>query len=161
MIDTIRNTVIPLFMAAFVLFYIWLVIREVVRFIKGIQAKSWPTASGKIVNSNLVERWGSEDMEYEAEIKYSYTALNKEYKSNNLYFGLLSPTSKWPAKYLVKKYKKPTNIKVYYNPKSPSESILIVGLNIIQIHTIIILLIHGLFAAYFSLALYGLFLEKI
>jgi len=161
MADTIRNIVIPLFMILFILFYLWLVNREINRFIKGIQATSWPTTTGKIFNSKLIERWGSEDMEYEASISYSYTALGKEYESNNLYFGLLSPTSKWPAKYLVKKYKRPESIKIYYNPNSPNESVLIVGLNVIQLHTLIILLIYGIFAVYFSAALYGLIFEKI
>ena len=156
MTETIRNTVIPLFMFVFILYYVWLVLRETFRFIKGMRAASWPNTNGKILNSNLLERWGSEDMEYEARITYSYSALGKNYESNNLYFGLLSPTSKWPSKYLVQKYKKPENVKIYYNPNSPSESVLIVGINVIQLHTFIILLIYGLFAAYFAKALYGL-----
>ena len=148
-------------MSMFVIFYIWLILREGVRFINGVRAKSWPTTTGKILNSNLIERWGSEDMEYEANIKYSYTVSNVEYESNSLYFGLLSPTSKWPAKYLVKKYKEPTEIQVYYNPKLPSNSVVLAGLNIIQIHTLIILIIYGLFAVYFASALYGLIIEMI
>ena len=141
--------------------YVWLVIAELRNFIKSYMARNWPTTTGKVLNSELVEEWGSDDIVYKADIQYSYIVKNIEYKSEKIYFGLLNLTSKWPAKYLTKKYKYSDKIVVYYNPGSASDSVLITGINVVQLNTLYALFILGVFAIYFAAALYSLILKMI
>ncbi len=110
-------------------------------FFLGIQAwknaeasRSWPSVQGKVISSEVTTRHshssgshGGTSTTYGAEIIYQYSYQGQEYRSNK--GGMMrSSSSEYSfADRTVRRYPPGTPVKVFVDPKKPSESLLTPG----------------------------------
>ena len=89
----------------------------------------WPTTRALIVHSQIKSTSASGEAKYQhsADITYKYTVNGKEYTSNKIIAGDYSSDSSSRAQKIIRRYKKGSHVKAYYNPGRPSEAVLIPG----------------------------------
>jgi hypothetical protein len=114
-------------------YYILILVGTLVLIWQGIlfkeaqDARSWPTANGKIISSRLSAERDSgfnKPMMYGTSIKYEYSIDGKAFVSNRILFGQM--TSNWSngANTLISRYPPGKVVTVYYNPKNPEIAVL-------------------------------------
>ncbi len=92
---------------------------------KMIASKSWPTAAGKVMESEIK----SAGKYYYPGIKYVFHVNKKKYESDNFNLTHVQSGDPLPSKRAVKRYPAGTAVKVYYNPKNPEECALEPGVD--------------------------------
>lgn len=110
---------------------------------------SWENTIGKILESTIESHRNDDGITYKPVIVYSYKVNKKRYHSRVVYFGesLHHSSIKVPQD-LVNRFPIGSEVKVYYNPKSPSNSILLAGVtndNYINIFIGFALMVGGIF----------------
>ncbi len=97
------------------------------------QAKSWPTAQGRIILSKVTEGRLSKSRIRVArlciELDYLYLADGVAYEGHRLNAGWHCFASEQRIRELLKKYPSGKEVKVYYNPENPSQAMLEPGLD--------------------------------
>jgi len=100
--------------------------------IKGVDTLNWLALEGVITESKIIHRSAANGGGWRkmSRIKYKYTVNNKSYVSDRIY---ISPVDFFKnqvyAKSYAKKYKNNQTVKIYYNPESPSNSVIEKGIN--------------------------------
>ncbi len=97
-----------------------------INFRKAVVSKKWPTTIGTVVSSD-VKRPSGKNTKYEAVVKYSYRVDTTEFLSDNLKMLAARGTSEW-AKEKVSKFPVSSELRVFYNPKKPKDSVIEPGL---------------------------------
>lgn len=94
-----------------------------------IDSQKWPHTEGEILESAVVEDGYSSFSGY-TKIVYSYEIDGQLFKSDRIKFGpdLSSSDAQLSGK-ILRKYPKGKKFSVYYNPKSPTNAVLELGLN--------------------------------
>mgnify|MGYP001062167938 CR=1 FL=1 len=99
--------------------------------VKKIQAKgliedsqAWPTATGRMLSSKAT-KYDSKRTRWDFIADYEYKVEGKSYKNNVAVFYTVS--SKELAQSLAEEFPLNQDIKVYYNPSKPSQSVLRLG----------------------------------
>ena len=90
---------------------------------------SWPTAQGQILKSEVSHRSHEDGDTYSPEITYSYLANNRTYKSYAIKFGENAYDNKRQADEIAAGYPVGKQVKVYYDPKNPDNSVLEPGVS--------------------------------
>ncbi len=107
----------------------------IVQLLQVYEASSWPSVTGKVVESSVIlekksiGKTATRQNFYFPEIIYKYTVNNKTYKNSDGYTPgnkkkYLGTGSRESANSLLSKYPKGSDILVYYNPKNQKQSIL-------------------------------------
>jgi len=99
-----------------------------INILKGQETENWPSTTGVVVSSYVYDKRGSEGTTYKAKITYQYTLDGASYTSDTIscdYF--YSSSDRSAAIQLVENYPAGKIVTIYYNPKAPSESVLIKG----------------------------------
>ena len=91
-------------------------------------ASRWPCVEGEIIKSELIVArftYPKTGVVYSPEIQYSYTVNDKQYTSDVIMFGGVTPDkySKMYKRY-IEQYPKGGIVKVYYNPTKPQDAAL-------------------------------------
>lgn len=113
---------------------------EFINLFRSLKATSWKTAKGKI------EDW---DIHYSADgegtnlatnkLKYSYSVSGNKYLSDRVAFGFpWFMDSLLAGNTIENALKSAPELKIYYNPKLPSESTLVVGMKVFHAFKIFI-----------------------
>lgn len=110
----------------------------------------WKETEGKIIKANpkrveSIVRYQT----YEPDIEYIYTVNDKEYRSNKLFITEFQSDLKTIEK-VLQEFKPEQTVKVYYNPRNPSESVLKRNLHagmVVQIIALIGIMLPFLFQA--------------
>lgn len=87
-------------------------------------AAHWPSVSGEIVTSVLETRSSDGRKTQQAVIGYRYTVADKEYIGSRIYFGHDVGIGRPDAGTLVRQYAVGTEVRVFYDPTDPSNSVL-------------------------------------
>lgn len=109
---------------------VWALLLEGMRRAIG-RAKAWPVAPGRIETSEVEEFTGtigdkSDRLQtlYRSNIVYSYNAGGRSYRGTSLgSHGTVTANYEGPARRAVARYKVGDAVKVHYDPKNPSESV--------------------------------------
>ena len=120
--------------------------------ILGYRSKSWPTASGEVVVSEMEKQGPGETgifvNKHRAIIVYEYEVNNRTYTSHVLSFGEFAfeilnrgLRSRRGAHFLVTKYPLGSQVTVYYEPGQPARATLEPG--ILSCNTILLVTIFG------------------
>lgn len=90
------------------------------------KSKSWPTVNGIIVSSEIEQKsvMDSHRKQYRLKIFYYYYVNNEKYESERISFSEKSYPTKIKAQEQLDKYTKNSNIKVFYNPQNPTQSVI-------------------------------------
>jgi hypothetical protein len=120
-----------IFLILILLFAAGLVIAGGFIIYKGLTARKWSEASGRIIESKLADTQLEANgiKYYENDISYTYSAGNKTYTGKTLDF------MEWANPAFIKelkatKYYKGKNLTVYYNPQKPEMAALEPGLKL-------------------------------
>jgi hypothetical protein len=112
-----------LFIAVFPLAGLVLIARALFNYRKAMKATTWPTVSGKIQRSLVVES-GSEDKAYKPEIVYEYQVNGRYYVGDVWRIGSEAYTAREKSEFAVAGYPPGRPVTVYYNPDEPAEAVL-------------------------------------
>ncbi|SRR5258708_2794601 len=89
---------------------------------KASATPDWPVVEGHILSSKFIRGVEQADI---AKVIYEYEVSGQNFQSALLHFGsLFSDLRNRGAKSVVENYPVGTLVKVYYNPKNPSEAVL-------------------------------------
>ncbi len=102
--------------------------------VRAFESRQWPSTTGEILNSVIVERWERDyqdreySTKYEAVVQYKYTVMEKEYISKRLSFNSkIRTTFRSVAEKEALRYKPGMAVEVYYDPAMPNEAVLMPG----------------------------------
>lgn len=98
----------------------------------GWTSEQWPSVAGTIVSSGVraVSRRDSDghsDTYYRVNIRYTYDVLDEEYVGSQIRFGAMGHNERSMATQEKRRYPPGKRVKVFYDPKKPSNAILIQG----------------------------------
>jgi hypothetical protein len=97
-------------------------------FRQGLKANDWPAAAGGIVESKVTATPGT-DHDYTVNVRYSYEVDGQKFEGDRLRYG--NESHKWAsAKEEQALYPPGKAVQVYYDPKTPSQSVLIKGIGL-------------------------------
>jgi len=104
---------------------------------RGLRSRSWPIADGIILASEIREANSVDGGHlYRYVITYQFKVRESDYFGHRLYFG---DRLELPVSFVARRYRRRhmagTSVSVFYNPKSPVESVLQPGLNEALIYT--------------------------
>lgn len=109
-------------------------------FRQGLRTNDWPAAAGRIVESKIVERkvdgssgrrrTRSSDRDYTVDVRYSYEVEGQKFEGDRLRYGNESHDSRASANDEQLLYPQGKAVQVYYDPKTPSQSVLIKGIGL-------------------------------
>lgn len=89
-------------------------------------SRNWFTTNGKVVYSSTHQE--PDGPYFIPVVKYRYRVEEQEYESSRIRFTWSGEsTHPWTASEVVNKYSVSKTIRVYYNPKNPSVSVLVPG----------------------------------
>lgn len=121
LLTSIGVTVLVLLGAALLFFFA----RKI---IKALRSSSWPSIPGQITANAVVFHNDGETCYYEPQIKYSYSIRGQVFSGNNIALGRsFSSRLAFPCRRVARRYPVGKRIPVYYNPRTPSECVLIPG----------------------------------
>jgi Protein of unknown function (DUF3592) len=93
-------------------------------FAKSYRAKTWPTAQGRIIESEVREVRDTDGLTYKASILYEYSVNGVTHRSDVWRLGTGSSSSTEPARKTVKRYPVGAVVTVYCNPEKPADAML-------------------------------------
>jgi hypothetical protein len=121
------KSVIPVFLFFLLLLAGWFTY-SVIGFTKALQTYSWPTTTGKVISADIKKGTSSKGSpKYSPEITYYYQIGTEEYQSNRYSSTTARGSSQWAGR-VVSNYETNGAVKVHYNPKKHSDSVLEPGL---------------------------------
>ncbi len=106
--------------------------------IKGMKAKNWPTAQGKVVSSRVTtnisrDSDGDRSTTYGAEINYRYEVDGYEYSGDRRSFADYSSSNRRRAEKIIARFAPGAEVDVYYRPDDPEKSVLEPGINLVSV----------------------------
>ena len=109
-------------------------------FRQGLKTNDWPAAAGRIVESKIVERkvdgssgrrrTRSSDRDYTVDVRYSYEVEGQKFEGDRLRYGNESHDSRASAMEEQSRFAPGKEVQVHYDPKTPSQSVLIKGIGL-------------------------------
>ena len=87
------------------------------------RSAAWPQVKGNVLASSVVESHYQSGTSYRAEVKYEYAVDGVRYTSDRIKFGWRKG-SKRGTKATAERYPTGSSVRVYYDPRKPSSSVL-------------------------------------
>lgn len=109
---------------------------------QGLKTNDWPAAAGRIVESKIVEkkvdgssgrrrsRSSDRDRDYTVDVRYSYEVEGQRFEGDRLRYGNESHDSRASAMEEQSLFASGKEVQVYYDPKTPNQSVLIKGIGL-------------------------------
>lgn len=92
-------------------------------------SKDWPSVTGSIITSEVINSRRSKGTMYSPKVAYSYIVEGKHLENSALDNGAAWSSSNSSTSYaIVNKYSQGSRVPVYYNPQNPSQSVLETGI---------------------------------
>ena len=134
-------------MATFIKLLCYLVVYGVLIFsiwqlLRSVSASKWPKAEGEIIYSGVEEENDVDGSIYfKPNIEYKYSVLGKEYSSKKYAFGFnfISAPFRFFSNRVISKLRSKSVVSVSYNPKKPSESVLLTGIQLFHVFQVLII----------------------
>ncbi len=115
------------------------------------RARYWMRTKATIVSSTIETSCDDEGCTHEAKVEYEYSVYGKSYFSKKIAFGYAGNSFRYFANRVAGKYIRGNTAIVYFNPKNPGKSVLLVGIRPFHIFNIIffllfIVMVHNVYA---------------
>lgn len=103
------------------------IINAIQQMSRGGASRNWSTTSGQVIHSSIRQEHGGPY--YFLVVKYRYTVEEQEYESSRIRFAWAENgySFRQAEEIINNTYPVSKTIKVYYNPKTPSVSVLVPG----------------------------------
>ena len=101
--------------------------------IMGMKSQQWPVTQGKILTTEVRKHipdkrsGGVRRPTYKPYVRYEFTVGDQRYENDLIAFAQKNYFSDSDAQKALQKYPINTDVKVYYNPKSHKQAVLVVG----------------------------------
>ena len=92
----------------------------------GQQSLDWPTTDGEVVESRVASTSGDGTIFYPV-IRYQYHVGDDHFDADRIRFAAVGRSTGWFADEMVEKYPVGSTARVYYNPASPDQAVLLPG----------------------------------
>ncbi len=92
---------------------------------------SWPITQGRIIHSEIRSSSDDDGTTYKPIVRFTYQVRGQEFRSNKVFFGdgdIYTSNIKYSRR-ITQKYPRGKNVKVFYHPSKPQQSVLEAGLN--------------------------------
>jgi hypothetical protein len=112
-------------MAGFLVDALW-------RLIYGIKSKTWKGINATVTSSEVVKNFWSDDDDqdsYSPKIKYMYTVGGRRYSGGRYSYKWWGTPNYGEVATIIKDYGNKGKIVTYYNPSNPSQSVILPGIN--------------------------------
>ena len=107
----------PLFVA-----FLWF---QALNFFRAYESRTWPTAKGTIVTSEVERDFGPNGPRVMATVRYAYKVGQEEFENDKIAFGLFRGMMTWGyADRKVSKFPQGQMVDVFYDPHEPGVSCL-------------------------------------
>lgn len=106
---------------------------------KSVLAYFWPKAKGEVIYAGIDTNYESDGNTYAPVVEYKYRVRGKEYCSRRFAYGYVASSFGFSASSIYKKYRNRLHVNVFYNPKRPSESVLLVGFRFFHLVNVVFL----------------------
>lgn len=114
---------------------------------------TWPLVTGKIITSQVQSHHGEDGTTYSADIEYSYTVNEKQFKSDVIVIG----GHDYSAGSAVERYPLGESVRVAYNPVKPHQAVLQPGVESTELQKWGISMMSG---AFFMAVLFNFILRR-
>lgn len=117
----------------FLLVIIFLAVKNVVNELsEAYSSYHWKTTTGKIIPSEVLDRYKNSDGGYVLHLKYKYTINNTTYEGDRWKLGMNgNEVQSWKRlKDILSQYRYDSSVVIFYNPENPQRSVLIRGFNL-------------------------------
>jgi Protein of unknown function (DUF3592) len=104
---------------------VWMISTFAVDIAAAFHAGGWPSATGTVFFASAMPACGKDDS-YLPVVRYRYKVGDVVYGAQRIAFGRAKCVSQSRAESIAGQYKVDAGVKVYYNPDSPGESVLLV-----------------------------------
>lgn len=108
------------------------------QYFNALKTHRFRQTTGMVLSSEIKGELGSSRYYFEPLIFYEYTVEGKRYE-NNIYSVAFTTHYKSKVKKILSRYKPGRTIDIYFNPKDPSESVLMTGIKPIRSFAMIIM----------------------
>ncbi len=122
-LDSIGGRIILVALTAWLL---WASFHSASPIVEAYRARTWPTATGMITSSRVEVGCGRGTSHY-PKVEYRYEANGRVRVGNRIAFGNVGCGSRTSAQEVAEKYTPGHQVVVYYDPKFPEQSVLLVG----------------------------------
>lgn len=95
---------------------------------RSVVASGWPKADGEVTYAGIQEEDDGDGSTFLPVIEFKYKVRGKEYVSSNFAFGFGASGFRFLARSIFNRYKTRPFVKVAYNPRKPSEGVLLTGI---------------------------------
>jgi hypothetical protein len=126
---------------------LWMIIQGIGRALFRNREESWKAVEGTVTQSVIEEDRGGESTTFRARIEYTYRVGHITFIGDRVAPLQRLIRTRWAAEQLVGRYGLGRNIKVYFNPRNPGQSVLEPGR---QIPTAIGLVAFGAVVCYMA-----------
>jgi hypothetical protein len=126
----------PIIKAIFLGVFILILLHTFYSALKSLFASSWPKANGEIVYAGILEEDDGESSTYKPVIEFKYKVKGKVYTSNTFAFGFMASSFRFLSSSIFKRYRNRPYVKVFYNPKKPSQGVLLTGIRFFHIFNV-------------------------
>ncbi|MBF0407852.1 MAG: DUF3592 domain-containing protein [Candidatus Riflebacteria bacterium] len=92
-------------------------------------SEKWPKIKGEITKLEIIKKTKKKSVSYRPSIEYKYLVNNSNYVGNRISFWDLSSSDKSEIENSLRTFDTKKAVEVYYNPSSPSDSVLLPGTN--------------------------------
>ena len=97
--------------------------------LKAQKSRSWPTASGTVLDSGMESHQSRDDdgdikTTYGATIQYKYTVDGQEFVGDRRTFSNVRTSSVRNTEKILERYPRGSSVDVFYDPDDPSSSVL-------------------------------------
>ena len=107
--------------------------------LRSVAASTWPKVKGEVVYAGIQEEDDGESSTFMPVVEFKYKVRGRAYESTSFAFGFTASSFRFLSSSIYKKYRNRPYIKVYYNPKKPSQAVLLTGVRFFHIFDIALL----------------------
>jgi hypothetical protein len=118
-----------IFIGAFYLLGVLVLVSGVWAAWRSSQAAGWPTAPGKLTKADLKTESDSDGTNYEVQVEYTYQVAGQQYHGSRLAFGYSASSSYETHSQVLDKLKAAHSVDVRYAPGDPATACLSYGIH--------------------------------
>lgn len=101
---------------------------SILEVVSGVQTKSWPSVTGTIVSSEVVQQIAGNKVSYSPGIRYLYQVGDKSYAGTHIW-AAEDNQGETETRKLAAQFPLGSSAAVFYKPTSPNNAVLITGTN--------------------------------
>jgi hypothetical protein len=118
-----------IFLSIFLIVGIGMIVFGVSNIRTAKDSETWPSKEGVILKSKISVNTSDDGTTYGADVSYEFRVGDMKYKGDKVTISEVSTSNRSRAKKIVKRYRKGSEVPVFYDPNDPERNVLEPGLS--------------------------------